>query len=115
MPCGGNEERKPKCKEQSVVYESSCKLCNKDGKHGIEEKTQAPRKGIYLGKTRRSLSERSKEHVQGAKDVKEGNHMVKHWINYHPEKTTQPEFRINIKKAHTDCLSRQVTEVIHLH
>ena len=41
--------------------------------------------------------------------------MVKHWINHHPEETTQPESRFKIKAAYKDCLSRQVAEAIHIH
>jgi hypothetical protein len=41
------------------------------------------RDGTYLGETSRDLYKRIREHAQGARDFKEGNHIIKHWINHH--------------------------------
>ena len=110
-PCTSKEEKKTNCKQQSVVYESRCSLCNKEESSHLGEK-ETQREGIYIGETSRSLYERSKEHVEDAKSFKEGSHIVKHWLSSHEEEKEQPEFVFRNISSYKDCLSRQIAEAI---
>ena len=57
---------------------------------------EQPRKGIYYGESSRSLYERSREHLKDAKDFDNGSHIVKHWMNEHPESEECPVFSFSI-------------------
>ena len=49
------------------------------------ENSGATRRGIYLGETSRSLHERSVEHLRDSETFTAKSHIVKHWVNVHPE------------------------------
>ena len=51
-----------KCKQKSIVYESSCQLCA----------SVASKDGIYVGESSRSLYERFLEHLDDASKYKQG-------------------------------------------
>ena len=72
------------------------------------------RSGIYIGESSRSLAERSAEHLKDGKDFSKRSHMVKHWMNVHPNENSLPPFTIKIIKQYKDCLSRQVGEAISI-
>ena len=83
QPCGRekckpcvrlDDDKIPNCKQASILYESSCQICNKDTK-GKEE--ASGRMVIYYGETSSSLFERSKEHFKDATDFSEGYHIIK--------------------------------------
>ena len=114
QPCGMSEESKTNCKQQNVLYESRCGLCNKeeDVKRSSQKEEEAPRRGIYLGETSRTLYERSKEHVADAVSFKEGSHIIKHWISSHHEDKKRPPFFFKVLQPFKDCLSRQVAEAV---
>ena len=73
------------------------------------------RVGIYFGESRRSLYERSCEHVKDAEKFKEGSHIINHWKKYHKEDDSRPPFSFKILDSFKDCLSRQVGEAIRIH
>ena len=111
QPCGSRAENRPNCRSQSILYESSCVECNPADTTIRKEDS---RRGIYLGESSRSLYERAKEHFKDAEDFDQGSHMVKHWMNDHPEKDNCPEFSFRIKAKFKDCLSRQVAEAMSI-
>jgi hypothetical protein len=116
QPCGrhGSDEVIPNCKQASIVYESSCLICNQeDGKN--KKDGNEGRNGIYLGETSRTLHERTKEQFKDATDFSEGSHMVKHWLTTHEYEETCPDFKFRIVGNFKDCLSRQVTEAVMIH
>jgi hypothetical protein len=100
-----DDEKIPNCKQASILYESSCQICNKDTK-GKEE--ASGRMGIYYGETSRSLFERSKEHFKDAADFSEGSHIIKHWLTSHEEEEKCPDFKFRI-------VGRQVSEAVMIH
>jgi hypothetical protein len=128
-PCGSGNIRS-NCKQTSILYESKCKLCNPEKPAHPSTLQEEPglrapghtssrmeerRLGIYYGESSRSLYERSKEHVNDAETFKEGSHIVKHWMAYHQEDNTRPEFIFTVLSTFKDCLSRQVAEAIKIH
>ena len=144
LPCGrdqcwpcqtSKEGQQKKCKARSVLYETSCCICNPDvemkqpsireeeddndpkvGKHDVADPSPSPmgRVGIYLGETSRSLHERAKEHVNDAKTVHAKSHIVKHWLESHPDLNDPPTFRFQVKRCFKDCLTRQLSEAISI-
>ena len=131
IPCTRNIKLQ-NCKARSIVYESSCEVCNppeeeKKGSSRGEEQVQGVgtgdwvmadpsqgRVGIYIGESSRSLAERSLEHFNDAKAFSKKSHMVKHWMISHGDMETLPPFRIRILRQYQDCLSRQVGEAIQI-
>ena len=96
IPCIIPDKRQ-NCKRQSILYESSCQLCNKDqDTRRPEPSHQEASKGIYFGESSRSLYERSKEHFRDAGDFSGGSHLVEHWMTTHPEDDQCPPFRIKV-------------------
>ena len=111
QPCLSRKDRRPNCRSQSILYESKCTTCNP-----IKKKTsmnqEQPRKGIYFGESSRSLYERSREHLKDASEFDSGSHIVKHWMNEHPDTEECPVFSFSILSKFRDCLSRQEAEAI---
>ena len=115
QPCNSRTGCRPKCKKQSILYESKCKECNPGEESSHQEGNQPiGRIGIYVGETSRSLFERTKEHFGDADGFKPGSHMVKHWMTSHSESNACPSFEFNIIGSYTDCLSRQVAEALRI-
>ena len=56
-----------KCRTNNVSYESTCKLCEKEG-----------RQRVYIGETARNLYTRSKEHYRDLKNNVQTSWMLKH-------------------------------------
>ena len=117
-PCGSKSEQRQNCKKRSILYESTCGLCNPETEKPSnlqKDNQKQKRKGIYIGESSRSLFERSREHHVDAEDFKPGSHMVKHWMTTHPEDDSCPQFNFRIIGTYKDCLSRQVTEALKIH
>ena len=55
------------------------------------------RVGIYIRESSRSLSERATEHFNDAEFFSKKSHIIKHWINSHPNMDTAPPFKIKAK------------------
>ena len=63
VTCSQNDEKRTDCREQNILYESECTVCNigkKDGKEDLKDG-----KGVYVGESSPSIYiyERAKEHV----------------------------------------------------
>ena len=117
-PCDeGEEGKRQNCRTRSILYETSCKLCNpEDNKKVVQPSgSKSKRVGVYVGETSRSLSERMGEHVQDARAFREGSHIVKHWMDHHPSSAEIPAFRYKIIRSFKDCLTRQVHEAIRIY
>ena len=118
-PCDNTApEKRVNCKSKNVVYESKCRICNPDIQpEGRESEGAQPagRDGIYIGETSRSLHERALEHVKEGESFSHKSHIVKHWINTHPELPSPPEMVFSITGRYRDCLSRQVGEALRIH
>ena len=93
-----------KCKRKSIVYESACMVCSKNGS----------RNGVYIGESSRSLYERSLEHLYDADKRRHSSHIFKHWALSHGEMTTQPEFKFTVLRSHSSALDRQLHEAIKI-
>jgi hypothetical protein len=76
------------------------------------ENAGATRRGIYLGETSRSLHARPVKHLRDAETFTAKSHIIKHWVNVHPDLDSQPPIKFKIVSQHKDCLSRQVAEAI---
>ena len=63
-----------------MLYESSCRICQVDGKM-TEKESMASSKGVYVGESSRSMYERGKEHQRDGRDKTEDSHQWKHWAN----------------------------------
>ena len=62
------------CQLKGVVYLGICRLC--DHKH--KNNDQKRHKGIYVGETSRTLSQRAKEHFSALKRLDDSSFMFKH-------------------------------------
>ena len=62
------------CKNKSVVYQSTCKTCRKEG-----------RRTTYTGETGRGIEERLGEHLKDGANQEEKSHMYLHLTSDHPE------------------------------
>ena len=62
------------CQLKGVVYLGICRLC--DHKH--KNNDQKRHKGIYVGETSRTLSQRAKEHFSALKRLDDSSFMLKH-------------------------------------
>ena len=100
-PCDGTSDgKRQNCRERSILYETSCKLCNPEEAKGGPSTPQqeggvqpAGRLGVYLGESSRSLHERMGEHVDDARKFRSGSHIVKHWMDVHPSLDEMPPWR----------------------
>ena len=88
-----------------------CVICNPSDKSSHQEHS---REGIYLGESSRSLYEHSKENLRDAESFDPGSHIVKHWMNEHPNMKDCLEFSFSILSRFRDSLSRQVAEAINI-
>ena len=122
-PCNGSDKRE-NCRSKNLVYKSKCKICNprssrqEEDHHGVQpsgSKNSTPRQGIYIGETSRSLHERAFEHVRDGRTFSHKSHIVKHWINTHPDLPSPPEMEFTILARYRDCLSRQIGEALRIH
>ena len=115
-PCRRDEKR-PNCKQRSILYELKCLLCNPVCDKPSNPRGDNPpqsRQGIYYGESSRSLHERTLEHIKDAKNFDEGSHIVKHWMITHPTAMERPTFQFSIVSSYRDCLSRQVGEAMRI-
>ena len=76
--CNQGDEKNENCKKRNILYESSCRLCQVDGKNAGKIDKKAGNKGIYVGESSRSMYERGKEHQKDGKDRAEDSHQWKH-------------------------------------
>ena len=68
---------------------------------------------IYVGKTAKSVKERSKEHWDDFRSRKPDSHILKHWVLYHQSKGT-PKYMMKVVQFHRSALSRQVGKAIRI-
>ena len=121
-PCEGSDDKKRQdCRTRSILYRTSCKLCNKPeqpsnhqegDQHHHSTRTTKVQAGVYLGESSRSLHERMVEHMYDAKTLDPGSHIAKHWMLHHPSLNTMPPFEYKIVRKYKDCLSRQLGEAV---
>ena len=71
-------------------------------------------RGLYTGETSRSLGERAGEHMEAARELDRGSHMVKHWFLDHPGEGSLPNFQFRVIGKYKDCLTRQIKEAIRV-
>ena len=75
LPCT-NGPKNFDCKRRSVVYMTTCKLCQSENK-----------KVSYIGETSNSMSERMSQHLEDALDVAKDSHMRRHLEDTHGGET----------------------------
>ena len=102
-------KKPPKCRVNNVVYEAVCIECEEEAKDAVDEGI-GMKIGRYVGETSRTLAERSKEHIDGAKNCDYDNFIIKHWVNNHSELPDIPRMRFRVLKSFQDALSRLATE-----
>ena len=107
--CAYPDKRGSKCRQNNIVYESVCLVCEKEVGEGTR---QSSKLGKYIGETSRCLAERSREHVQLYRNADERSFMLKHWALEHSESTDQPSFKFKVLKSFKDPLSRIITEAV---
>ena len=67
--CLYSDKKGSKCRQNNVVYESTCLRCESQIKQGVRQEDKL---GKYIGETSRCLAERSREHVQLLKILMKG-------------------------------------------
>ena len=91
-----------------------CLLCNPGGGGKVlrlNEKVSTP--SVYIGETGRSLYERGREHWQGYREGREGNHILKHHVLHH-QGQGEPKFHLRPLHYHQTALNRQLTEAVKI-
>ena len=99
------------------MYESKCLICNPavDGQDDQPSgKEPAPRVGIYVGESSRSIYEQALEHERDARSFSVKSHIVKHWMTTHPSLPSPPEMEFSVTGRFKDCLSRQISEALRI-
>ena len=67
----------------------------------------------YTGETSRSAWERGEEHWKDLKYRRPKSHMMRHMVEYHPEKTPdEADFRMQIISSHNSAFERQIREAV---
>ena len=101
LPCriepgmGGN------CRRSGVQYQLRCRLC--------------PEEDVcYIGETSRNLYTRGKEHMEKyrSRQRRDDSFIQKHQIEKHGG--VQADFAAKVTGSFRDCLSRQVSEGVHI-
>ena len=111
--CEQGDEVPQNCKKRNILYESSCQICQVDGKIS-EKKRMENSKGVYVGESSRSLYERSKEHQKDGKEHAEDSHQWKHWTSEHQDIGGDPQFKFRIVSTFRDPLTRQLAESVRI-
>ena len=99
------------CRSESVCYQMTCSLCEKEG-----------RRIIYIGETSRSSMERIYEHMWLFKMRKEGNPELNeansvlwnHSKSTHNSTMTTSHWKVEVTSSHKTPLSRQITEAVRI-
>ena len=111
------EEGKGKtCWKRNVIYETWCETCkDRDGKEAIEagkDPTEV-RLHKYIGETSRSGYTRGKNHLDDARLLSTGSHMLKHYLTNHSEESPQEMiFRMKILCFKRSAYERQIHESV---
>ena len=92
-----------KCRTNNVSYESTCKLCEKEG-----------RQRVYIGETARNLYTRSKEHYRDLKNNVQTSWMLKHINAEHAGIKEGVEFTWKVIEKHSKPLQRQLKEAVRI-
>ena len=97
-----------KCTRKGVVYKASCQDCceEKNSKNGHVGT------GVYIGETSRQVGRRIQEHFNNLSSMKRSSFIVQHWMECHSLQTSAPRFKFEIVSAHSDALSRQLSEAL---
>ena len=106
LVCGDGEAGGGDCRRRNITYITTCITCLKNKKEGATEKGPAQ----YVGESARSAYERGREHLDGYKQGKEENHMMKHRVMDHPGENVI--FRMKVLAKHRSAFERQVTEAV---
>ena len=53
--CNQGDEVMQNCKKRNILYESSCKVCQVDGRKAGKLDRKAGNKGVYVGESSRSM------------------------------------------------------------
>ena len=98
--CQGGRGRGGNCRRSNVQYEFGCNLCPEDRKH------------VYIGETARNLYTRGKEHTSNFVARNKESFMKNHQIEKHHG--ADADFSATVTGRFRDCLSRQVSEGVHI-
>ena len=106
--CQMCENSGSKCTRKGVVYKASCQDCceEKNSKNGHVGT------GVYIGETSRQVGRRIQEHFNNLSSMKRSSFIVQHWMECHSLQTSAPRFKFEIVSAHSDALSRQLSEAL---
>ena len=100
MACKRGRGKGGGCRRSNALYEIECGQCPEETK------------SVYIGETARNLYTRSREHQQNYEKKKSESFMLKHQIGEHGGAVA--DFSAKILGTFKDCLSRQVSEGIHI-
>ena len=99
-PCSG---KAGSCRKLNLVYSITCKDCMSKGI-----------KAQYIGESHRTWWDRSSEHINALKTKNEKNALVKHWLEYHGDQQSPPDFQSGVITTCRSALERQIKEAIHI-
>ena len=67
----------------------------------------------YVGETNRSAYERGKEHMRQFRNLEEGRHLLKHYLQYHRNiRMEEIEFGMKVRASFKSAIERQISEAV---
>ena len=107
--CMQRGDKPSRCRTNNLVYEGSCLECKGEVEDGARLPEDA---GVYVGESSRTLAERVREHVNGAKNLEYDNFITKHWALQHSDLKEPPKIKFVPIKSYKDALTRLVSESV---
>ena len=117
IDCTVCENDSIKCSPKGAVYMGECMDCyNRFNAEEREEDTKEVEKkrAIYIGESSRPLRMRINEHREGVKQLKEDSFIINHWMQAHGTEMTPPDIEFRRIASYRDCLTRQISEALHI-
>ena len=80
----------------------------------MREKGQSDASKVkYVGETNRSGYERGREHVKQFKNMEEGSHLLKHYLQCHRNiQMEEMEYGMRIRASFKSAIERQISEAV---
>ena len=111
----GEGKGKP-CYKRNVLYETWCETCRERDEKTAERDGKDPEKiplYKYIGESSRSSYIRGKNHLDDARLLSAGSHMLKHFLDKHQEEAPEDMvFRMKVLCFKRTAYERQVHESV---
>ena len=102
--CCPHQQHLPQWLEKNVVYNMSCLVCDVAG---VDSR--------YVGETGGRLQKRTNDHARSIrKSDTTGSAWTQHYLDNHPTRLRNPEFKVDILDRPRDYCRRKISEAFHI-